>query len=48
MSTVINKVVEIHFKAVTTQFFTVVGLLVELVTYIVKVKGYIEAYTSIK
>ena len=43
-----DKGFNMSFKAVITNFFTVVGLLVELVTYIVKVKGYIEAYTSIK
>ena len=34
MSTVMNKGVKIHCKAVTTQVFTVVVLLVELGTYI--------------
>ena len=45
MSTVMKKVVEINFKAVTTQVFTV--LLVKLGTVIQKPKGSIDAYTSI-
>ena len=36
MSTVMNKGVDIHCKAVTTQVFTVVGLIVELGTDIEK------------
>ena len=42
MSTVMNKGVRIHCKAVTTQVFTVLGLLVELVTYIAKSKSFIK------
>ena len=48
MSTVINKRVKIHCKAVTTQVFTLVGLLVELGTAIEKSKGSLEAYSSIR
>ena len=36
------------FKAVITNFFTVVGLLVEPTTDAVKLKGYLEAYLSIR
>ena len=43
MSTVMNEGVNIFCKAVTTQTFKVVGLLVELGTYIEIPKGYIEA-----
>ena len=43
MSTVTNKGVNSPCKAVTTQVFTLVGLLVELVTAIEKIKGSIEA-----
>ena len=39
MSTVMNEGVDIHCKAVTTQLFTLVGLLVELGTAIEKSKG---------
>ena len=42
MSMVINERVKICFKAVTTQVFTVVGLLVELGTSIVKTKGSLD------
>ena len=45
ISTVMKKVVEINFKAVTTRVFTV--LLVKLGTVIQKPKGSIDAYTSI-
>ena len=48
MSTVNNKGVEIHCKAVTTQVFTVVGLIVELGLAIVKLKFSIEASTTIR
>ena len=47
MSMVMNEGVEIHFKAVMIQVFTVVGLIVELGTAIEKPKGYIKAYPSI-
>ena len=39
-----NEVVEMHFKSFMTNFFTVVGLLVEISTSIAKPKGYFEAY----
>ena len=42
MSNVVNKGVKIHCKAVRANFFTVMGLLVELITYTVKPKGSIE------
>ena len=42
-----NKVVKIHFKAVTTKFFTVVGIIVEPSTYIIEPKVYLEAYPYI-
>ena len=42
MSMVMNEGVNICCKSVTTQVYTVIGLLVELVTYIAKAKGYIE------
>ena len=48
MSTVMNEEVKICCKAVTEKMFTVVGLLVELSTYIEKPKGYIEASLSIR
>ena len=41
MSMVINERVKICFKAVTTQVFTVVGLIVKLHTAILKPKGYL-------
>ena len=47
MSTVIDEVVKICCKEITTQLFTVVGLLGELGTPIEKPMGYIEAYPSI-
>ena len=46
MSKVMNNGVEIVFKSVTTQVFTV--LLVELGTPIEKSKGSIELYPSIR
>ena len=48
MSTVMNEVVEIHYKAFMTQVFVLVGLIVELGTAIEKSKGYIDAYPSIR
>ena len=48
MSTVMNEGVKISFKVVTTQLFTVVGLLVEISTAIEKSKGSIVAYPSIR
>ena len=48
MSTVMNEGVEIHCKAVTTQVFTVVGLLVELGTAVAKSKGSLEASPPIR
>ena len=47
MSTVMNEGAEIHCKAVTTQVFTVVGLLIELGTAIVKSKGSLGESPSI-
>ena len=47
MSTVMKKGVDIRSKAVTTQVFTVVGLLVEPGASISKIKGYLEDYPSI-
>ena len=47
MSTVTNEGVNIRCKAVTTNVFTVVGLLVELSTAIEKSKGYIKSFNSI-
>ena len=47
MSTVMNEGVNICFKSVTTQVFTVVGLLVEIVTNIEKPNGCTEASPSI-
>ena len=44
MSTVMNEGVKIVCKSVMTQVFTVVGLLVELGTYIAKSKGSLESY----
>ena len=40
MSTVKNKVIEVHYKAVTNQVFTVLGILVELGTSICKIKTF--------
>ena len=48
MSTVMNEGVEIRCKAVMTQVFTVVGLLVELGTAIAKPMGYLKASPSIR
>ena len=48
MSTVMNEGVKICCKSVTTQVFTVVGLLVELCTAIAKPKGSLEASPSIR
>ena len=48
MPTVMNEGVDICFRAVMTHVFTVVGFLVELGTTIEKLKGSIEAYTSIR
>ena len=45
---VMNEVVKVYCKAVTTQVFTVVSLLVELGTSIAKSKDYIDAYPSIR
>ena len=45
MSMVMREELEIHFKAVTTQVFT--ALLVELGTFVEKLKGYLEAYPFI-
>ena len=47
MSKVMNKGVNTSYKTVTNQVFTVVGLIVELITAIEKLKGYLEASTSI-
>ena len=47
ISTVMNQGVNIRFKAVTPNLFTVVGLLVELGTAIVKSQGSIEVSTTI-
>ena len=47
MSTVMNEVVEIHYKAFMTQVFVLVGLIVELGTAIVKPKCYLDASPSI-
>ena len=47
MTTVINAGVKMHWKAVKTKVFTVVGLLFELGTAVAKPKVYLEAYTSI-
>ena len=47
MSTVMKKGVNICSKAVTTQVFTVVGLLVEPGASISKIKGYLEDCPSI-
>ena len=47
MSTSMNEGANIYCKAVTTQAFTVVCLLIELVTEIATPNGYIEAYISI-
>ena len=46
MSTVTNEGVEIHWKSVKKQLFTV--LIVGLGTYIEKSKGYIEESPSIR
>ena len=43
-----NEGVEIHCTAVTTQVFTLIGLLVELGKAIAKSKGSLEAYPSIR
>ena len=48
MSTVMNEGVKMRCEAVTADFFTVVGLLVEPSTAIAKTKDYLEAYTSIR
>ena len=48
MSTLMNEGVDIRCKLVTTQVFTVVGLLVELGKAIAKPKCSIEAYPSIR
>ena len=45
--TVMNEGVNIHYKSVMTQVFTVLGLVVELGTAISKSKGYLEAYLYI-
>ena len=37
---IMNKGVNIHCKSVTAKVFTVVGLLVEISTYIYKTKGF--------
>ena len=47
MSTVMNKGVDIRYKALTTQVFTVSGLLVEPSADIEKQKGYLEASSYI-
>ena len=43
-----NEGVKMRRKAATTNFSTVVGLLVEISTAIAKPKGYIDAPTSIR
>ena len=48
MSMVMHEGVKISCKAVTAQFFTVVGLIVKLGTDIEKPKGYIYASPSIR
>ena len=48
MSIVTNKGVKINCKAVTTQVFSLLGLIVELGTSIERSKGSIEEYTSIR
>ena len=47
MSTLMNKGVNMHCKTVMTNFFTVVVLLVEIITAIKKPKGYLDEYSSI-
>ena len=48
MSTVMNEGFKISCKAVMTQLFTVLGILVELSKTIAKPKGYLEASPSIR
>ena len=43
MSTVVNEGVGVHCKSFTTKVITLVGLLVEIGTYISKSKGSIDA-----
>ena len=47
MLTVMDKGVKMCCKSATENFFTVVGLIFELITYISKTKIYLKAYLSI-
>ena len=48
MSTVMNKGVDIHSKSVTTQVFTVVGVIIDLDISLSKPKGTIYSSPSIR
>ena len=47
MSTVVNEGVKMCGKKVTTTFFTVLGLTVELSISISKSNGYLDTYSSV-
>ena len=47
ISPLIDKGVKMCYRAATNKFLLVAGLLVELITFPAKPKGYLEAYTYI-